>query len=162
MVHQSCSYLKLKESTDYFSRRVPKPLQKHFKTDRVEVCLHTSQQSSAVRQAQALASELEDHWYILRRREIKHRLSSVFGDGSHDMRHTASVTGVGPQLSAALEVYLSLKGAGRPKTFERQALGGLWAICWRSPTTNPSMLMSGLMLMPSGNTLGAVGCPQKA
>ena len=49
MVHQSCSYLKLKGSTYYFSRRVPKPLQKHFKTDRVEVCLHTPQQSSAVR-----------------------------------------------------------------------------------------------------------------
>ena len=128
MVHQSCSYLKLKGSTYYFSRRVPKPLQKHFKTDRVEVCLHTPQQSSAVRQAQVLASELEDHWYILRRREIKHRLSSVFGDGSDDMRQTASVTGVGPQLSAALEVYLSLKGAGRPKTFEagaRRAVGYL-------------------------------------
>ena len=47
MVHQSCSYLKLKGSTYYFSRRIPKPLQKHFKTDRVEVCLHTPQQSSA-------------------------------------------------------------------------------------------------------------------
>ena len=33
MVHQSCSYLKLKGSTYYFSRRIPKPLQKHFKTD---------------------------------------------------------------------------------------------------------------------------------
>ena len=65
MVHQSCSYLKLKGQTYYFSRRVPKPLQRHFKTDRVEVCLHTPQQSSAVRQAQVLASELEDHWYIL-------------------------------------------------------------------------------------------------
>jgi integrase len=75
-----------------------------------------------------LASELEDHWYILRRREIKHRLSSVFGDGSDHIRQTASVTGVGPQLSAALEVYLSLKGAGRPKTFEagaRRAVGYL-------------------------------------
>ena len=29
MVHQSCSYLKLKGSTYYFSRRVPKNLQKH-------------------------------------------------------------------------------------------------------------------------------------
>ena len=131
MVHQSCSYLKLKGSTYYFSRRVPKPLQKHFKTDRVEVCLHTTQQSSAVRQAQVLASELEDHWYILRRREIKHRLSSVFGDGSHTQGHTAGVTGVGPQLSTALEVYLSLKGAGRPKTFEagaRRAVGYLLAV----------------------------------
>ena len=122
MVHQSCSYLKLKGSTYYFSRRVPKPLQKHFKTDRVEVCLHTPQQSSAVRQAQVLASELEDHWCILRRREIKHRLSRVFGDGSHDQEQTAGVTGVGPQLFAALEAHLSLRGAGWPKTFQ----AGTW------------------------------------
>jgi len=136
MVHQSCSYLKLKGSTYYFSRRVPKPLQKHFKTDRVEVCLHTPQQSSAVRQAQVLASELEDHWYILRRREIKHRLSRVFGDGSHNQGKTAGVTGVGSQLSSALEVYLSLKGAGRPKTFEagaRRAVGYLLEVSTDKP-----------------------------
>jgi hypothetical protein len=111
MVHQSCSYLKLKGSTYYFSRRGP--LRPSRNTSRLIVwksVLHTTQQSSAVRQAQVLASELEDHWYILRRREIKHRLSSVFGDGRDDMRHTAGVTGVGPQLSVALEVYLSLKG----------------------------------------------------
>jgi hypothetical protein len=136
MVHQSCSYLKLKGNTYYFSRRVPKPLQKHFRTDRVEVCLHTPQQSSALRQAQVLASELEDHWYILRRREIKHRLSRVFVDSSYNQGQTAGVTGVGPQLSTALEVYLSLKGAGRPKTFEtgaRRAVGYL--LEWL--TTNP-------------------------
>ncbi len=78
---------------------MPKPLQRHFKTDRVEVCLHTPQQASAVRQAQVLASELEDHWYILRRREIKHQLPRVFGDVSYDQGQTAGVTGVGPQLS---------------------------------------------------------------
>ena len=136
MVHQSCSYLKLKGSTYYFSRRIPKPLQKHFKTDRVEVCLHTPQQSSAVRQAQVLASELEDHWYILRRREIKHRLSRVFGDSSHDQGQTAGVIGVGPQLSTALEVYLSLEGAGRPKTFEtgaRRAVGYLLEVTADKP-----------------------------
>jgi len=125
MVHQSCSYLKLKGSTYYFSRRVPKPLQKHFKTDRVEVCLHTPQQASAVRQAQVLASELEDHRYILRRRGIKHRPSRVFGDSSHDQELFAGVTGVGLQLSAALEVYLSLKGAGGDLIPLRRALGGL-------------------------------------
>ena len=136
MVHQSCSYLKLKGSTYYFSRRVPKNLQKHFKTDRVEVCLHTPQQSSAVRQAQVLASELEDHWCILRRREIKHRLSRVFGDGSHDQGQIHDVKGVGPQLSTALEVYLSLKGAGRPKTFEagaRRAVGYLLEVADDKP-----------------------------
>ena len=79
MVHQSCSYLKLKGQTYYFSRRVPKRLQKHFKTDRVEVCLHTQLVSAAARQAQVLASELEEHWYILKRREIKQHLAKVFG-----------------------------------------------------------------------------------
>ena len=136
MVHQSCSYLKLKGSTYYFSRRVPKPLQKHFKTDRVEVCLHTPQKSSAVQQAQMLAVELDDHWYILRRREIKHRLSRVFGDGSYNQGQTHDVTGVGPQLSTALEVYLSLKGAGRPKTFEagaRRAVGYLLEVSTDKP-----------------------------
>ena len=54
MVHQSCSYLKLKGQTYYFSRRVPKHLQKHFKTDRVEVCLH-SRDNSKLNRAAALA-----------------------------------------------------------------------------------------------------------
>ena len=85
MVHQSCSYLKLKGRTYYFSRRVPKRLQKHFKTDRVEVCLHTQLVSAAARQAQVLASELEEHWYILKRREIKQHLAKVFGDGQFSL-----------------------------------------------------------------------------
>ena len=49
-----------------------------------------------------LASELDDHWYILRRREIKHRLSRVFGDGSYNQGQIAGVTGVGPQLSTSV------------------------------------------------------------
>ena len=64
--------------------------------------LYTSLQSSAVRQAQVLASELDDHWHILRRREIKHRLSRVFGDGSYNQGQIAGVTGVGPQLSTSV------------------------------------------------------------
>ncbi|MGY8790716.1 MAG: hypothetical protein ACKVKR_10645, partial [Pseudomonadales bacterium] len=55
-----------------------------------------------MRQAQVLASELDDHWYILRRREIKHRLSRVFGDGSYNQGQIAGVTGVGPQLSTSV------------------------------------------------------------
>ena len=41
-----------------------------------------------------------------------------FGDSSLNHGQTAGVIGVGPQLSAALEAYLALKGAGRPKTYE--------------------------------------------
>ena len=57
MVHQSCSYLKLKGRTYYFSRRTPKRLQKHFKTDRVEVCLHTPLVSAAMLHAQLFSCD---------------------------------------------------------------------------------------------------------
>ena len=131
MVHQKCSYLKLKGQTYYFSRRVPKRIQKHFKTDRVEVCLHTTLESSARRQSQVLASELEDHWYILRRREIKDRLSNVFGGFEFGQGAALAQMGKGPKLSQALETYLCLKGAGRPKTFEggaRRSVGYLMEV----------------------------------
>ena len=110
MVHQKCSYLKLKGQTYYFSRRVPKRIQKHFKTDRVEVCLHTTLESSARRQSQVLANELEDHWYILRRREMKDRLSNVFSGFEFGQGAALAQMGKGPKLSQALETYLSLKG----------------------------------------------------
>ena len=112
MVHQSCSYLKLKGQTYYFSRRVPKRLQKHFKTDRVEVCLHTPLVLAATRQAQVLASELEEHWYILKRRDIKRHLAKVFGDGQFSLGGHEQTKAVGQRVAAALETYRSLQGAG--------------------------------------------------
>ena len=45
MGHQSPYYLKLKRNTYYYSRRVPKELQKHSKCSRFEVCLRTSAKS---------------------------------------------------------------------------------------------------------------------
>ena len=51
MGHQSPHYLKLKGKTYYFSRRVPKELQKHSKCSRFEVCLRTSVKSVALKQA---------------------------------------------------------------------------------------------------------------
>ena len=50
-----------------------------------------------------LASELEDHWYILRRREMKDRLSNVFGDFEFGQRAALVQMGKGPKLSQALE-----------------------------------------------------------
>ena len=49
MVRQKCSYLKLKGQMYYFSCWVPERIQKHFKTDRVKVCPHTTLESLARR-----------------------------------------------------------------------------------------------------------------
>ena len=74
MGHQSPHYLKLKGKTYYFSRRVPKELQKHSECSRFEVCLRTSVKSVAFKQAMLLAQELDDQWSILRTRERNDRI----------------------------------------------------------------------------------------
>ena len=129
MGHQNAHYLKLKGKTYYFSRRVPKPLQAYTSVTRVELCLRTSVKSSALRQSMLLNADLEDQWSILRRQSLSKKLQKIFGTKAQDLRPAySSVTYEGPKLSAALETYLRLKGAGRPNTFEtgsRRAVGYL-------------------------------------
>ena len=62
MGHQSPHYLKLKGKTYYFSRRVPKELQKHSKCSRFEVCLRTFAKSTASKQSKP--SRLFSDWLL--------------------------------------------------------------------------------------------------
>ena len=117
MGHQSPHYLKLKGKTYYFSRRVPKELQKHSKCNRFEVCLRTSAKSVAIKQAVLLAQELGDQWSILRRRERNNRIARFFRSEVMSLSALNSEVGSGPKLTEGLEVYLRLKGVGRPITF---------------------------------------------
>jgi integrase len=126
MGYQNASYLRLKGHTFYFSRRVPKRIQKYCPVDRVEVCLHTHLQSTAVRQARILSGELDEQWSILRRKGISDSLSNVFGADTNPSTSKIQAEGLGQLMSAALATYLSLKGDGRPTTFEtgsRRAVG---------------------------------------
>ena len=128
MGHQSPHYLKLKGKTYYFSRRVPKELQKHSKCSRLEVCLRTSAKSVAFKQAMLLAQELDDQWSILRRRERNDRIARIFGSEVVSSSALNSALGRGPKLTEGLEVYLRLKGLGWPDTFHSGALGVVkWA-----------------------------------
>ena len=96
MSHQSPHYLKLKGKTYYFSRRVPKELQKHFKCLRFEVCLRTSIKSVALKQAIFLAQELDDQWSVLRRRERNNRIARIFGSEVAASSTLNSEAGRGP------------------------------------------------------------------
>ena len=128
MGHQSPHYLKLKGKTYYFSRRIPKELQKHSECSRFEVCLRTSVKSVAIKQALFLAHELDDQWSILRRRERNSRIARIFGSEVVSSSVLNSKMGRGPKLTEGLEVYLRLKGVGRPDTFEagaRRSIGYL-------------------------------------
>ena len=122
MGHQNAQYLKLKGMTYYFSRRVPKRLQRHCSTDRIEVCLHTSSRHHAARQSIILSSQLEDQWNLLRNKDIGHSLwrhfeerpATLFAAIEGQANTTAIIV---PRLSEAAETYVSMKGAGRSKTF---------------------------------------------
>ena len=107
MGHQKYRYLKRKRSTYYFSRRVPKTLPSFVITNRVEVCLHTKSEASALRQSVAISADLEDRWAILRRQQRASRLERLFRSQDTGWRQQALAKG--PRLSAALEAYLDLK-----------------------------------------------------
>ena len=47
-------YIYLKRKTYYFVSRVPKALQHHYTTNKIQVCLHTDQELVAIRQAAQL------------------------------------------------------------------------------------------------------------
>ena len=106
MGHQSPHYLKLKGKTYYFSRRVPKELQKHSKCSRFEVCLRTSAKSIAFKQSMLLAQELDDQWSILRESERNDRIVRFFGSEVVSSSALNSEVGRGPTLTEGLEVHL--------------------------------------------------------
>ena len=123
MGHQNAQYLKLKGTTYYFSRRVPKRLQRHCSGDRIEVCLHTSSRHHAARQSIVLSTQLEDQWNLMRKRDMHLSLWRYFDEqsiplnGVTERSSKTTIATSAPHLSEAVETYLSMKGAGRPNTF---------------------------------------------
>ena len=111
----------------YFTRRVPTDLQCYYRYPRIVQGLQTSSSREARVLANLEAAKLEAYWSKMRLTKTK-----VLGEAllSEDIvRTTAKETeraninslSDSPRLSEALEVYVSLKGKGRPKTFRNAA-----------------------------------------
>ena len=70
-----------------------------------------------------LSSQLEDQWNLLRKRDMNRCLWRYFDEQSIPVTATtigmanATTATSAPHLTEATETYLSMKGAGRPKTF---------------------------------------------
>lgn len=122
MDNQNRRYLKIKGSTYYFTRRVPKTLQKYCNIRRVELCLHTASVSCAQRQAAQLSYELEDHWALLRRKQRGDQFARLFHTSEEGLYSNQGISPSVPLMTEALNIYLRLKGgANRPDTFESGA-----------------------------------------
>ena len=109
-------YVYQRGTTYYFVRRVPKDVQRHYKSSRVVICLKTSQRDQVVRAGMSIAQRLEDYWLSL-------RLANLDIPGLHLLRDRPLPTTLTSSLTLhdALVLYLRLKGVGKGKVFHRGA-----------------------------------------
>lgn len=130
LITKSNSYTFQKDGIWYFSRRVPADLRRHYRTGRIAYSLRTKSIRDARVRAMNDAAKLDRHWHIL-------RISSDDLPGKHLL--TDAVQEVVPEpfcddhsFTAAVAVYLRLKGHARPPTFEaavRRSCGYLIDCC---------------------------------
>ena len=105
-------YTYTKRGVYYFCKTVPVDLDKYYKKDRIIQSLRTKSRGKAEQISRRLLSRLEDYWLNLRLREADipagHLLKCVPSQNSDSLL---------PTIEDALQLYLSMKGEGRPKTF---------------------------------------------
>lgn len=108
----------------YFSRRVPTDLVEHYVYPRVVQSLRTKKPSVARTRSIVLAAKLDEHWSYLRLAHADLPARHLLKQHSQ-YRPTSSspdsAAGVSMSLSEALNVYVSLKGANKGKTFQAAA-----------------------------------------
>ena len=106
-------YVFQKDGTYYFSRHVPLDVRQFYSRPRIVICLKTQNSYLASRSCKSISSKLDDYW-------MKLRLTEIEVPASHLLKTVSSPKSIlskQPRLSEALERYVRLKGAGKPKTF---------------------------------------------
>ena len=114
MYKPTCPHICLRSDVFYYVRRIPADIRSYYQADRVSLSLRTKSQAIANRAAQSITQRLEDYWLGLRLQQIDipaiHLLNNQSMPQSNDML-----------LSEAQNLYVSLKGADKDKTFTRTA-----------------------------------------
>jgi integrase len=114
MVDQNTTYLTRRRGVHYYyTRRIPKELQKRLGKKRIVVSLKTKSRRKAITSAIVLSERLESFWNGMKLEEIISQHSMTLESPAQP---AASIT-----LSEALDLYLRLKGKGKGETFERTA-----------------------------------------
>ena len=122
MQTNSIPYTFIRGGYFYFSRRIPVDLNNHYSANRIVVALHTSCPKQARAQSKIAASKLDAYWAKLRLSTTDVMFDNLLqNDVNNKDSLEACKSAPQPNLSNALNIYLSLKGKGRPKTFEAAA-----------------------------------------
>ncbi len=107
------SYLFQKRDIWYFSRHVPVDIRGHYRSERIVRSLRTKSYAKASKTAAVWSDHLESVWAGIRLRHLG--LGPSFEDAAH------KPAAAGPSLTAALAIYLKLKGHGRASHYEAAA-----------------------------------------
>ena len=106
----------------YFTRRVPTDLQQHYLCPRIVQGLNTKCSSTAKTRALVAAAKLDEYWSHLRMTDPKlmgqHMLRSSV---ETKVQSSAESKEQSVSLSEALQTYLTIKGAGKGRTFHAAA-----------------------------------------
>ena len=114
MVDQKATYLTRRRGLHYYyTRRIPKELQKRLGKERIVVSLRTKSRRKAIASAIVLSEKLESFWNGMKLEDIISQHSMTVE------RQTNGESSI--SLSEALDLYLRLKGKGRGEAFERTA-----------------------------------------
>lgn len=106
-----------KRGVFYFTRRVPRDLQGHYRSARITVSLRTKSRRAAEARAASFATRLDEDWLTLRWKAKEDPLRRFLKNGeATELPNVESATGA-PFLTDAKDQYVRLKGAGRAVTF---------------------------------------------
>ncbi len=101
----------------YFTRRIPKDLQGHYRCPRIVISLRTKSLKAARTKSTTLASQLDEEWLTLRWRSKDNPLRHYLADQVQEAREASDA----PLMSEAKNIYLHSKSVGRPVTFSQAA-----------------------------------------
>ena len=113
---KSPQYTYLKDGSYYFSRAVPLDLRYLYSKPRIIQALRTKSQSHAKMASRSLASKLDNYWLGIR---LKH----LDVPAAHLLLDHAAPSAISelPTIDDAKDLYISVKGVGKGRTFQTTA-----------------------------------------
>ena len=109
----------------YFSKRVPSDLREHYSYHRIVQSLRTRNAAIARSRALSLAAKLDEHWAKIRIAHCdlpgKHLLKQQLPVSSAPFSAGTSLYQDSIRLKEALDTYVTVKGAGKGKTYHAAA-----------------------------------------
>ena len=113
-MHKNVPYIRCRDGTYYFVRRIPDDVKSYYSSDRISMILRIKANGVAIRATKSICKRLDDYWLGL-------RLQKMDIPAIHLVSSNEDLDDSSPLISDSLDLYLRLKGEGKDKIFVRAA-----------------------------------------